>query len=656
MRIEHPSKRSLRLIRQFLATITPPLRRRAQEGDRVTTHLATANFLGLAFPVVQESIIPASVFQRGQLPEETGEGEEAPNAALAARLIRHYHASYATLRYGDAHVVDLPDDRFDEAHDRTRELIADPRTHAIVRPAFFWRDPQNDSDIGIGVRSGALVHRSDKENFTLTLLKAAKGVERYSRRVNASGSAPWKKELNRDYLLELALNVFVARASGVPVNKAGIVHLSGSRVFEGDLDPAAFFEFVDLTSEVNALEAGVKERIGHLQERHRHLLSLPAEAFRPPPTPPPTDISRLYVLKDALKERLTIELKLQDIRDIPDDFNARYPDTPLSLIQLRQVASLKQDRMIVEEPETLRRELQRLVTMAEGGCLSFFDLETIAPPVALIKGGKNGQTITLQFSSHCLKSDGRLNHHEILYDGDPLDEGALGQWDRQLAEAILEALGSRGPIIVYNASFEKTRLRELIRRLRDREEEELARRLERLLVDGALRDLADQLEGRGLTIFADQLRKVIGSDGLVKDYVEHLRTARGRGEKKKQPSRAALRLADEIEEALKADRFFDLLPLVRNHIYHPAFDGSFSLKGVLKALCDGKGYEDLEEIRDGEAATKALEEMLDPETTEGRKREIREGLLAYCGRDTEAEIWVLEKLFGAMGLPWPLTV
>lgn len=619
----------------------------------MTTHLATANLLGLAFPIVTESIIPVSVFQRGQLPDDDGEGEEAPNAALEDRLVRNYHASYETLRFGAAHVIDVPDERFDEARDLTGRLIADPRTHAIVRPAFFWQDPQNPTDPGIGVRAGALVRRSDRTHYTLTDLKATKGIERFSRRVNASGSAPWKRELNKAYLLELALKVYVARSSGVPVNKAGIVHLSGSRVFEGNLDPAAFFEFVDLTSEVEALEEEVRERIRHLQERHQILLGLPPEALRPPLTPPPTDISRLYILRDRLKEVLTIDLRLTDLREVPDDFNARYPDTPLSTVQLRQITALRQDRLVVEGSEALREALQRLLTMAGGGCLSFFDLETIAPPVAPIKGGKNGQTITLQFSNDCLAPTGGLEHQEILYDGDPLEEGALERWDRQLAESILEALGPRGPIIVYNASFEKTRLRELIRRLRERNEEDLARRLEGLLVDGGLRDLADRLEDKGLTVFADQLRKVIGSDGLVKDYLKHLRTARGRGANQRQPSQASLRLADEIEESLKADRFFDLLPLVRDHVYHPAFDGSFSLKSVLKALCEGKGYEDLDEVRDGEAATNTLEEMLDPQTTAERKREIRERLLAYCGRDTRAEIWVLEKLFEAVGLSWP---
>ena len=44
--------------------------------------------------------------------------------------------------------------------------------------------------------------------------------------------------------------------------------------------------------------------------------------------------------------------------------------------------------------------------------------------------------------------------------------------------------------------------------------------------------------------------------------------------------------------AAVADRLVDLLPVVREHVYHPDFGGGFGLKGVLLALA-GQGYSDL---------------------------------------------------------------
>jgi hypothetical protein len=53
-------------------------------------------------------------------------------------------------------------------------------------------------------------------------------------------------------------------------------------------------------------------------------------------------------------------------------------------------------------------------------------------------------------------------------------------------------------------------------------------------------------------------------------------------------------------------RLVDLYALVRAHVYHPAFDFSFSLKSVAPALAPGFGYDDLEAIAHGAAASLAF--------------------------------------------------
>ena len=75
--------------------------------------------------------------------------------------------------------------------------------------------------------------------------------------------------------------------------------------------------------------------------------------------------------------------------------------------------------------------------------------------------------------------------------------------------------------------------------------------------------------------------------------------------------------------------------MVRNHVYHPDFGGSFSLKAVLPALVPGLGYDDLV-IREGETASAQLEALLlAPEGFAPEEaRQLREALLAYCERDT----------------------
>jgi uncharacterized protein DUF2779 len=50
-------------------------------------------------------------------------------------------------------------------------------------------------------------------------------------------------------------------------------------------------------------------------------------------------------------------------------------------------------------------------------------------------------------------------------------------------------------------------------------------------------------------------------------------------------------------------RLWDLLPVVRNHVYHPAFGGSFSLKAVLPALLPDMTYEGME-VPDGQVVSR----------------------------------------------------
>ena len=93
------------------------------------------------------------------------------------------------------------------------------------------------------------------------------------------------------------------------------------------------------------------------------------------------------------------------------------------------------------------------------------------------------------------------------------------------------------------------------------------------------------------------------------------------------------------------DRLHDLLPIVRDRVYHPAFGGSFSIKSVLPALVPGFGYDDLE-IQEGGTASAALEAMLldGSALADGEREKLRHDLLRYCERDTLAMVRLHERL------------
>ena len=90
-------------------------------------------------------------------------------------------------------------------------------------------------------------------------------------------------------------------------------------------------------------------------------------------------------------------------------------------------------------------------------------------------------------------------------------------------------------------------------------------------------------------------------------------------------------------------RLWDLLPVVRNHVYHPAFGGSFSLKAVLPALVPEMTYEGME-VPNGRAAGLAWETMIGGTMGEAERQAKRRALLDYCGQDTLALVRLLEAL------------
>ena len=90
-------------------------------------------------------------------------------------------------------------------------------------------------------------------------------------------------------------------------------------------------------------------------------------------------------------------------------------------------------------------------------------------------------------------------------------------------------------------------------------------------------------------------------------------------------------------------RLWDLLPVVRKHVYHPAFGGSFSLKAVLPALVPEMTYEGME-VPNGQAAGLTWQAMIAGNFSEAELQAKRKALLDYCGQDTLALVRLLEKL------------
>lgn len=135
--------------------------------------------------------------------------------------------------------------------------------------------------------------------------------------------------------------------------------------------------------------------------------------------------------------------------------------------------------------------------------------------------------------------------------------------------------------------------------------------------------------------FASTLLEALGSEGTIFVYASY-----------------EIRIIHELAEHLPRhrerllgtlDRFKDLQAVIKNHLYHPGFHGSFSLKAVLPALVPDMSYEKLA-LQEGGHASMAYLRMIDPATPPDEKERIKRDLLAYCGYDTLAMVKIREEL------------
>jgi hypothetical protein len=96
--------------------------------------------------------------------------------------------------------------------------------------------------------------------------------------------------------------------------------------------------------------------------------------------------------------------------------------------------------------------------------------------------------------------------------------------------------------------------------------------------------------------------------------------------------------------ALEA-KLIDLLPVVRDCVCHPGFEGSFSLKDILNPLVPELTYDDLI-IVDGRVASVEIARLLfvADKIPKPERDRVRRDLLNYCERDTWAMVRLVEVL------------
>lgn len=93
-------------------------------------------------------------------------------------------------------------------------------------------------------------------------------------------------------------------------------------------------------------------------------------------------------------------------------------------------------------------------------------------------------------------------------------------------------------------------------------------------------------------------------------------------------------------------RMVDLLKVSRDCYYHPAQEGSWSIKAVAPTVAPDLDYDALEGVQHGGMAMQAFIEAIDPHTLRARRKVIERQLSDYCRLDTYAMVRLWQHFAG----------
>ena len=367
------------------------------------------------------------------------------SAGTEARFQTGYQVNEIARRLydpeGTGALINVETEGYEGAFARTAQLLADSRQP--VFEAGFQAD-------GALAFADALLPEPDKGQPAWRMVE-----------FKSSASV---KDYHHD---DLAVQTFVAQAAGVPLKSVALAHIDTSWVYPGEEDYRGLLKETDLTAEAFARTEEVR---GWIADAQRIVAQPDEPSVKVGPhchapfdcgfcnycnkdlPQPEFPIAWLPRLSPSKREHLA-ELGVDDLRGVPDEM--------LSDIQSR-----------VKE-HTLARTVffdaaRAAADLAPHGFPAYFlDFESIFFAVPIWKGTRPYQQITFQFSLHTLAESGQLTHTAFLdLSGDDPSE--------PFAQALIAACGESGPVYVYNAAFETTRIRELAARYPDLAEPLLA--------------------------------------------------------------------------------------------------------------------------------------------------------------------------------------
>ena len=310
----------------------------------------------------------------------------------------------------------------EEALIQTNEVLGKKQT--IYEAAFYEQD--------VLIRADVLV--PDHDHYRIIEVKSSTSVKDY-------------------HIEDAAIQAWVMKQAGINPSRISVAYINNKFIYMGDGDYTSLLIEEDITSKAQAriddAQNWVSTSKTTLESTHEPNIEPGERCNDPFPcefqyycSPADPDVQHpIHILPNAKK--LIAQLTAGGYSDL----------TKVPLELLDHSKHIRMHQSIIINNSTLDPEASNeLKSLAYPRY--YLDFETIAFAVPIWKGTHPYLQIPFQWSCHVEKENGELTHYEFLdiSGNDPRYE---------FSKSLIEVLGSVGPIIVYSASFEGARIKEL---------------------------------------------------------------------------------------------------------------------------------------------------------------------------------------------------
>ncbi|MCL2511830.1 MAG: DUF2779 domain-containing protein [Bacteroidales bacterium] len=256
------------------------------------------------------------------------------------------------------------------------------------------------------------------------------------------------------YLCDVAFQRYALTVCGVKVRRCHVVYINNQYVRNGDIEPSALLVIEDVTGLLAEFEKDIPANLERAQALYKSAEEPPMDINENCHAPyscafygycsrhlPAKSIFNLYRYGKKFESYRKGIISFEDIRNAKIKLNAT---------QQRQIDFELDNKPPFVDKLKIKEFLNKIKFP-----IYFLDFETYQTALPPYDGFKPYQQITFQYSLHILNDNAQLTHKEFLADENK------NEW-RTLAEQLINDIPQDGgSVVVYNASFERTRIKEM---------------------------------------------------------------------------------------------------------------------------------------------------------------------------------------------------